>query len=214
MAGMRKRVLLAVTMVAMLVAGCSGGDDGEPSTTGAPAATTTTTVPTVTTAAVPTTAATTVPVPGAVVLRPDGLGVVGFGATKDATVTALSAAFGAVDETGVGCELAGADVTTSRWDELRVQFVSGVFESYTVRPPNGEPAVLGLKTEAGIGVGSTVAQLKAAYGAQVKIPGLPPEFGGDDFAVSFPGTDRFVFGSLSATADTGMVRAIFTQVCE
>jgi hypothetical protein len=220
MAAMRARILLALTAVALSVAGCSGGGDKNPATT-TTSSVAVTTVPVATTTASTTSAPgattptpTTAPAAVAVVLRPDGLGVVAFGATKDATLTALTAAFGPVDETGTGCELAGPDVTTARWDELRVQFVGQMFDSYNVRPANGAEPVLGLKTEAGVGVGSTVAQLQAAYGSRLTIPGLPPEFGGDDFAVSFPGTDRKILGSLSNTTPAGVARAVFTQVCE
>ena len=112
-------------MVALLVAGCSGGDDDEPATT--------TTSAVVTTVPVTTTGAVRRRPPDAPHLPrsrrsssgPTASGVVDFGATKDATLAALSAAFGPVDETGTGCELAGPDVTTARWDELRVQFVGG-----------------------------------------------------------------------------------------
>ncbi len=212
MAGMRVRILLALT-AAVLLAGCPGDDD-EPSTTTTSSAAVTT-LPVGTTGPVSTTTSlTTVPAGAAVVLRADGLGVVAFGATKDATVTALGAVFGPVDETGTGCELAGPDVTTARWDELRVQFVGGMFDSYNVRPPNGVAAVLGLKTDAGIGLGSSVAQLEAAYGLQLTIPGLPPEFGGDNFKIAFGGTGPELFGSLTDTSATGTVTAIFTQVCE
>ncbi len=184
-----------------------------------PATTTTssavvTTVPVVTTGGGSTTTPTTAPSAVAVVLRADGLAVVDFGDTKAATLAALSAAFGPVDETGTGCELAGPDVTTARWDELRVQFVGTTFDSYNVRPPNGVAPVLGLKTDAGIGVGSTVAQLEAAYGLQLTIPGLPPEFGGDNFRVTFGGTGPELLGSVSDTTAAGLVTAIFTQVCE
>ena len=59
-----------------------------------------------------------------------------------------------------------------------------------------------------------MAQLEAAYGLQLTIPGLPPEFGGDNFRVTFGGTGPELFGSLSDTTAAGLVTAIFTQVCE
>ncbi len=197
--------------MAFLVAGCT--DDDDPATTTTSSAVVTT-VPVSTTGAGSTTSPTTVPAAVAIVLHADGLGVVDFGATKDATLTALGALLGPIDETGTGCELAGPDVTTARWDELRVQFVGTVFDSYNVRPPPGEAAVLGLKTDAGVGLGSTVAQLEAAYGLQLTIPGLPPEFGGNDFRVTFGGTGPELLGTLSDTSAAGVVTAIFTQVCE
>jgi hypothetical protein len=83
-----------------------------------------------------------------------------------------------------------------------------------VRPVAGSTASLGLATKAGIKLGSTVAALKTAYGDRLKIPGLPPEFGGEDFAVSFPGSTNAVYGSLTATSNDGLVTSIFTSVCE
>ncbi len=147
-------------------------------------------------------------------LRVDGLGLVDFGDPKDAALSALSAAVGTIDETGVGCELGGPGPTTARWKELRVEFADGVVRSYNVRPPNGVAPVLNLKTEAGIGLGSTLAELKTAYGSRLTIPGRGPEFDPLSFGISFPGTNRLLLGSLSDTTDSGIVTGIFTQVCE
>lgn len=218
---MRTRAILAVATAVLLLAGCGDDDDGASTTTTSAV----TTVPVSTTAAVtttgpPTTAGpaattTTAPAASAIVLRPDGLGLVPFGASKDATMAALNAVLGPLDESGTGCELGGPGATTARWDELRVEFAGEVFGGYVVRPLNGAVPTLGLQTEAGIGLGSTVAHLQAAYGSRLQIPGLPADvFGGDDFGVSFPGTERKVFGSLSATTETGTVTGFFTQVCE
>jgi len=214
----RARALLAVMAAALLLAGCPDDDEDQSTTTSSTSAVVTTLPVTTTAAGVSTTAApavtTTAPAAATIVLRVDGLSLVDFGDPKDAALSALSAVLGPVDETGTGCELNGADTTTARWKELRVEFADGVVRSYNVRPPNGVAPVLGLKTEAGVGLGSTVAQLETAYGDRLKIPGLPPEFGGNDFSVSFPGTDRVILGSLSGTTDAGTVTGIFTQVCE
>lgn len=215
MAAMRVRTLLAVTALTAVVltgASCTDDDDDPPATTTSSGAVTT--VPVSTTGGAATTTPTTSPTAAAVVLRADGLGIVAIGATQDSTIAALDAAFGPVDESGTGCEFAGPDVSTARWDELRVQFVGGVFESYNVRPPPGQPAVLDLETDAGIGIGSSVAQLEDAYGLQLTIPGLPPEFGGDNFKIVFGGLGPELYGSLSNTTSAGTVTAIFTQVCE
>jgi len=215
----RTRIFLAVTVVVFLVAGCNGDDEGGGSTTTTAAGVTTTvaggvtTVPGATTV-VPADTTTTAPAAAALVLRADGLGLVEFGDSKDATISAISTVLGALDETGTGCELAGTDVTTARWKELRVQFVGATFDSYGVRPPNGVAPVLGLETEAGIGLGSTVAQLQTAYGAALAIPGLPPMFGADNFAISFPGIERKLRGSLTGTDAASTVTGFFTQVCE
>lgn len=212
----RTRVFLALAVAATLAAGCTDDDDNPPATTTTSAAVTTTS-PAVTTTGPPTTAAattTTAPAAAAIVLRVDGLGLVDFGDPKDAALSALSAALGPIDESGVGCELGGPGPTTARWKELRVEFADGVVRSYHVRPPNGVAPVLNLKTEAGVGLGSTVPQLKTTYGASLSIPGLGPEFDPTSFGISFPGTNRKLLGSLTDTGDSGVVIAIFTQVCE
>lgn len=213
---MRTRVLLAVTVAALLLAGCEDdGDDGATTTTTSGVATTVTTVDGGTTATTSGAGSTTTaPAAAALVLRNDGVGPVTFGATKANTVSTLDDVLGPIDESGPGCELAGPVVTSVRWKELRLQFVGDSFDSYNVRPPNNVAPVLGLKTEEGIGLGSTVAELEAAYGSRLEIPGLPPEFGGNDFAISFAGPDRSILGSLSDTTPTGTVTGIFTQVCE
>ncbi len=152
---------------------------------------------------------------GRVVLEPEGLGVVSFGASMDDTLAALRVSFGAPDETVAGCPLAGPDATARRWEELSVQFVDGRFDAYTVRPPEGTAPSLRLETADHVRIGSTVAELKATYGSRVEIPGLPAEqFGGNDFSIAFPGTERRLLGSLTAPGDDGQVTAFFTQVCE
>jgi hypothetical protein len=206
---------------ALLFAGCGGSTTRtahstttvQPTSTTAAATTTlpatTTAQPSVTRAATPATTALS-----PLVLDADGLGSVAFGTPKDVATTVLITALGAPERTGKGCELAGPDVTTAGWRDLTVQFVNGKLTSYTVRPVAGSTASLGLATKAGIKLGSTVAALKTAYGDRLKIPGLPREFGGEDFAVSFPGSTNAVYGSLTATSNDGLVTSIFTSVCE
>lgn len=191
-----------VLVAALALAGCEDDDT--------PAVTTTTS----TTVDASTTSTTEAPAV-AVVLEAEGLRVADFGDPKTAVVAALTAALGAPDGTGTGCELAGTDVTTTSWKELTVQFADGVFDSYGVRVAPSESAELGLRTEDGIGIGSTVAQLQAAYGARLAIPGFPEEFGEpNSFAISFPGTDRSLRGALSGTAATDRVETFLTQFCE
>jgi hypothetical protein len=215
---------MAMTVAALLVAGCDDDDAGSGSggsTTTSGAVTTVTTVAggsTVPGDTTPTTGgggpSTSTPSAAGLVLQHDGLGLVSFGMTKIATLSALTDVLGPIDETGAGCELAGPTANVVRWDELRLQFVDEQFDSYNVRPPNGVAPVLGLETAEGVGLASTVAELEAAYGSRLAIPGLPPEFGGNDFAVSFPDTERTLLGSLSDTTAAGTVTGIFTQVCE
>lgn len=202
--------MLATLLV--LAAPACGRDTTTTTTTTSTVAATTTGVSVTSTTRPAATTTTVAKAP--VVLRSDGLGVVAVGATKDATVAALTAALGPSTATGKGCELAGPDVTTVSWKELSVQFVQGKFDSYTLRPPPGTQPVLNLKTPEGATLGTTVASLKNLYGTRLTIPGLPPEFGGNDFAITFAATPARLFGSLTATTDQGTVQSLFTQVCE
>jgi len=188
-------------LVALVLGSCDDGGDGAATTTSSSSDGTTTT--------------TEAPAKAAIVLQPDGLGVSQFGEQKASVVAALTQALGAPDDAGTGCELAGTDVTTTSWEELTVQFADGEFDSYSVRVNESEEAVLELETEAGIGIGSTVAQLRAAYGDQIAIPGLPPEFAEpNSFEISFPGSERSILGLLTGTSDDAEITSFVTQLCE
>ena len=206
-ATMRRRPLVSLALLVVLtVAGCEDGDDGDDVTT--------TTAASSTTLADASTTTSTSPAP-AIVLEPEGLGAVDFGDLEPSVVDVLTDAFGAPTATGGGCELAGTTVTTTTWKELTVQFADGSFDSYSVRPRSGEAPALSLKTEDGIGLGSTKAELQSAYGSRLTIPGLPPEFDEpDSFAISFPGSDRSIRGSLSGPGSGDKVQSFFTQLCE
>lgn len=209
---MRRHLLCVLLAIAFLAAGCSddeGGDNTSSTTT------TTTAVGATTTSTTAAGSSTTAAPAPKIVLEPEGLGAVKFGQLEPVVVDTLTDAFGAPSGAGGGCELAGTTVTTTRWKELTVQFADGHFDSYTVRPRAGEPAALNLKTAEGIGLGSTKAQLQAAYGNRLIIPGLPPEFQEpNSFAISFPGSERSIRGGLSGAANTATVEGLFTQLCE
>ncbi|MGI8683645.1 MAG: hypothetical protein ACR2MO_00820 [Acidimicrobiales bacterium] len=191
-----------VLLAALTLTGCNSSDDDSATTTS-------------TTGDASTSSTTDAPATPKVVLLAEGLGVATFGDQKTAVVATLTAAFGAPDETGEGCELAGTDVTTTSWKELTVQFADGELDAYDVQVPESESSALDLKTEEGIGVGSTVAQLKAAYGDRLTIPGLPPEFGTrDSFAISFSGSEEALLGHMDGPADSDRVESFFTQLCE
>lgn len=155
------------------------------------------------------------PEPTSLVLGPDGLGLVSFGAPKSDVLAAIEPLAGPADESGPDCELRGPDSNFVRFDELSLTFDGDTFADYFVRVPPAEAATLDLRTEAGIGLGSTVADLTGVYGDQVQIPGLPADiFGGNDFAVSFPGFEKSLLGSLTDESDNGVITAFFTSVCE
>lgn len=191
-----------VLLAALTLTGCNSSDDDSATTTS-------------TTGDASTSSTSGAPAAPKVVLQPEGLGVVAFGDSKSAVVAALTTALGPPDGTGQGCELAGTDVTTTSWKELTVQFADSEFDAYSVQPDDDASAALDLKTEDGIGIGSTVAQLKSVYGDRLTIPALGPEFGDiDTFAIEFPGSERSVRGNLSGTTADATVDGFFTQVCE
>ncbi|MDP9465120.1 MAG: hypothetical protein M3P52_10885, partial [Actinomycetota bacterium] len=76
------------------------------------------------------------------------------------------------------------------------------FFSYVYGPSFGiEIAPAGLKTDAGIGVGSTVAELKGTYPAVILNPG--DDFGGPNFLIN-----EGLVGSLNGVTDTDTVTSV------
>ena len=136
--------------------------------------------------------------PGAeLVLRTNGLGDAAFGAEPDGVVAYVSAIIGAstvdsgwIDPLSVGA-CPGTEFRQVSWGDLVLQFsdVSSVtsgrrhFFSYLYGPAFGAAiAPAGLKTDAGIGVGSTVAELTGTYPNVVINPG--DDLGGPNFLVN------------------------------
>ena len=136
--------------------------------------------------------------PGAeLVLRSNGLGDAAFGVDPDGAVAYVSGIIGAptvdtgwVDPLSVGA-CRGTEFRQVYWGDLLLQFsdASNIttgrrhFFSYVYGPsfgPKITPA--GLKTDAGIGVGSTVAELQGTYPGVVINPG--DEIGGPNFFVN------------------------------
>lgn len=136
--------------------------------------------------------------PGAeLVLRANALGAATFGAEPDGVIAYVSAIIGPptvdsgwIDPLSVGA-CPGTEFRQVIWGDLVLQFsdqssvTSGRrhFFSYTYGPPLGAAIVpAGLKTDAGIGVGSTVAELTGTYPTVVINPG--DDFGGPNFLVN------------------------------
>jgi len=100
-------------------------------------------------------------------LRPEGIGGVHFGLSKTQTVGELSALLGAPTARGVN----------SGWGDLAAEFRSGRFSGYRYLVGGydfslrGAPrhtskaAVPKLVTSTGVSLGSTLAELRAAYGS-------------------------------------------------
>ena len=136
--------------------------------------------------------------PGAeLILRPNSLGDAAFGADPEGVVAYVSSIIGKptvdtgwVDPLSLGA-CPGTEMRQVTWGDLVLQFSddSGVttgrrhFFSYLYGPTFGQAiAPAGLKTDAGIGVGSTVAELKGTYPSAVVNPG--DDFGGPNFFIN------------------------------
>jgi hypothetical protein len=118
-------------------------------------------------------------------LRPDGIAGVHLGLAQNKAVTELSALFGAPTARGVnsGCSPRYTEV---EWGDLAAEFRSNVFSGYrylvggydfSLRDaprPTSKAASPRLATSIGVSLGSTLAELRAAYGS-----------------LSFVGTDRW-----------------------
>jgi len=109
-----------------------------------------------------------------VALGPAGIGAIHFGLPKAKTVAALDARFGAPTWRGenTGC---GAKFTEVEWGTLVVEFRSGVFTGYRslaggfADVVHGAPRATALTpnvaTARSVKLGSTLAQVRAAYGS-------------------------------------------------
>jgi hypothetical protein len=112
---------------------------------------------------------------GASNLEPSGIGTVRFGVTKDHAVAELSALFGRPAARGVntGCDRRYTEV---EWADLVAEFRSNKFSGYryikggyplttpgSPREPPPKTVFPRLATAKGITLGSTLAQLRAAY---------------------------------------------------
>ena len=221
----RRTFLIAVCAAASLIAGCSDESSGPGTTTTAPTATTvvattiavtttaaaTTTSTTSTTSTVPATTTTTIaPVLG-LSLSATGLGDAQFGADADGVVDYVNSILGIpttdsgwVDPSAIGAACPGTEVRFVDWSDLSLFFTddgSGVrhFASFTYGPAFAAAiARFGLVTDAGVGVGSTVAALRTAY----PIAGVFPEdgFNGPGFEI-----ETGLYGFLTGTADTDTI---------
>ncbi len=187
-----------------------------PPTTVAPETTPPTAPPTVVTEP-PTTPATTVTIasPASLFLRPGGLGDLPFGVAADPAIAQLSAILGpptadsgwvaAFDSPFGVCP--GDEVRGVTWDGLLTLFadetliVSGQRHLFHyVYGPDAKPS--GLVTDSGIGLGSTVAAIRAAHpDAAVFDDEL---LGTAAFAIGTAGLG----GTLTDTSDAGIVTTI------
>jgi hypothetical protein len=138
--------------------------------------------------AVPAATTTTIPAVQGLELSAQGLGDVIFGADADQTVVYVNSVLGKptrdtgwVDPLSTGGSCPGTTIRLVDWNDLQLFFtdnspaVQGLrhFASFSYGPAviPGQPSPFGLVTGNGIGLGSTVKDLKAAYPAVQILPG-------------------------------------------
>lgn len=219
----RRVLLVSVCMAALLAAACSDESSSSGTTTTSVATTTTTVAATTTTVAATTTtqSSTTTSTPASTTttikpvlglqLSPTGLGDALFDADADGVVEYVNSILGIpttdsgwIDPVATGTACPGDEVRFVDWKDLSLFFTddgSGVrhFASFTYGPAFGSAiAPYGLATDAGVGVGSTVASLRAAYPAVVVNP--DDGFTGPSFQI-----EDGLYGFLTGTDDTDTI---------
>lgn len=223
----------ALGLVAVFAAAAIRAGRGEeptttapPSTTTTTAATTTTPAPTTTTTTTATTTTTTRPPTtttpeSRLTLRPDGIGPLDFGVAAEAAVVVVRTLLGPpdgdtgwVDQASNYGNCIGTQVRFVRWGSLELFLSDGPSDwagagvrhlaSWANSPAVGEP-LLDLRTVEGVGVGTPVGDLRAAYGGTVEV-GEDPLFGA--FFRVEAGGPAFLAGSVSGTAATDTVESL------
>jgi hypothetical protein len=172
--------------------------------------------PTTTTTTLGTTITTLAPL----VLDDDGLGVAQFGDGIDETLAVVGARLGSVtaDSGWVAARgtfgvCPGTVVRVVRWDSLRLFFSDGPTDFadegyhffYYSQSPVETDILLDLTTAAGIGIDSSVADLRSAYRDRLVIESTIP------FGVTFyveADTPGLLSGILSSSSPDGVVTAI------
>jgi hypothetical protein len=221
----RRTLCIGLVGVTLVAVACGNDDTSTPSTTVPSSSTTSTSVASTTsdvttstaassttTTAASTTTSTTVPPAAQLTISENGLGTAVFGADPDAVVAYVTSILGNrttdtgwVDPFSFGA-CPGTEVRIVTWHDLSLFFSdeSNVtagrrhFFSYIYGPAFGaviDP--LGPATDAGIRIGSTVAELKGTYPTAVVNPA--DELGGPSFFIR-----DGLFGYLTGTspADT------------
>jgi hypothetical protein len=204
-----------------------GGGDPDPTTTTAGAlplttiaATSSTTLQATTAATSTTSAPTTTTDPLApLALTEAGIGSVRFGTDADEAIAQLSAVLGdPTEDTGWSAAFEtcpGPEVRIVRWVSLQAFFTNGAtdwapqdtehFFHYGNSINAGGGEVLDLRTLAGIGIGDSIAELKAAYGDSVTVSDDP--LFGPLWEVSVGGAGA-LWGTAGTAADTGLIDSI------
>ena len=197
------RVLLVAGLVALAATAC--GDDGTPATTTTTSTSSSTTATTAMSAS--TTAAPSTTAAAASVIREDGIGKLRLGMT-----VAQAKATGEIGAVGPGCELGGpgelaADLLSGTAKGI-VTFSEDVIVGFMVRS--------GAKTAAGIGAGSTLAQIQQAYakGYEIKTDDSYQEQFGFTLVSVYRGKHWFDFDVDAGSKKVGSVWVPNVRLCE
>lgn len=198
---LRRAALIVLSTMLLTAAACSKDNKGSTTTTSAPP----------TTAATETTTTTVPFTKESIVLAADGLGTLTFGTNAARTISQLMSALGQPEKNtplpvGTPC---GA-TRRLQWGNFQV-LVNEVGAASGAGKPGfagwylgaASPNKLDFKTEKGITIGSTVAALKAAYGADVNVARGEE---GPGFNVTL--AKGIMLGQLDALTDAGKVRNI------
>lgn len=199
------------------------GEESAPPTTLAVALSTITVAPTSTPTTVATSLTTTAPVTtladplASLFLTGDGIGEIGLGTPAETAITQLSAILGSPDDdTGWTSSLGTCPGTESRivrWSSLQIFLTNGEtawasephFFHYGQSLAAGGGEYLDLRTDKEIGIGSTISELKSAYGDAVVV-GDDPAFG-PYWEVA--GTDpSYLWGTATGVADDSVIDAL------
>ena len=134
--------------------------------------------------------------------NPGGRGTgleVAFGRAEAEVIVTLTQFRGAAPTLSENGECGAGPLKFATWDDgLQLLFQNGAFVGWAA----GSQTPRGFRTNSGIGIGSTQAQLRAAHpGVEIAVSSLGPEFGADD-----------VYGLFSGSTPTATVTNLWAGV--
>lgn len=195
----RRAALIVLSAVLLTAAACDGDNKDAATTTSIPL-TTASTAPTTTTAPL---------TKEAIVLAADGVGPLKFRTNAAHTIARFMQALGEPDtNTPLPAGQACGATRRLHWDNLQV-LVNEVGGASGAGLPGfagwflGAATPLEFKTEKGITVGSTVGDLKAAYGTDVTVARGEA---GPSFTITL--SNGIILGQLDALTDAGKIKNI------
>jgi hypothetical protein len=177
-----------VVLAAIVAAGCGGEPEGGAVRTSSPDSAS---------GGVAAAAPAAKPVAGGVVLAAQGLDVAGarlaFGGGREQVLAAVGAVLGAPQEEGTNEECPAGPLAHVQYADVQLVFQDGSFVGWFAQEGSA------LRTAQGIGPGSTLGQLKAAYpAATVEETSLGSEFAADG-----------LYGVVTNPSDEGKVQVMF-----